>query len=301
MDSTLTSSTPWLGEVLDAIEPAIGLLDQRGRLIRANRTLLEATGATAAAVEGLPFWSIPWPALSRQQRQRLKQAVGRAAQGQVVKEELDLDGGALPARNLEITVRPLPGETAPVQLIVVESRDATAYKQTIRALYESEARLKTVFEAAGVGIVLKGLDGTMLASNAFFQAMLGYTPSEILGRDYLSITYPGDRLESRRQFRDLVAGKRPSYTLEKRYLRKDGQIVWGRITTSCRIRSKRSPASPPGTSGTNSSRPSRPHCKPWPAACAPYAASCGRPRWPPLVCSGPSSLTPRRFGRPIPS
>ena len=232
MNDTLTQSPPWFGKVLDAMQPAICLLDERGQLIKANQTMLETIGLPAGSVEGVPFWSLPWPALSKQHRLKLKEAVSQAAEGNLVQQELDLGRKGHPAMSLDVTLRPLRAEAGPVQLILVEGRDSTAYKQTIQALHQTEARFKTIFDKAGIGIVLEGVDGTILDSNPFFHAMLGYTASELAERNYLSVTHPLDRVVSRRMFRELVTGKRESYTLEKRYLTKDGQTVWGRITTS---------------------------------------------------------------------
>ena len=62
--------------------------------------------------------------------------------------------------------------------------------------------------------------------------MLGYTGEELFQRNYLDITHPLDKETSRRLFTEIVAGQRKTYMIEKRYLHKDGQIIWGRITTS---------------------------------------------------------------------
>ncbi len=232
MDNTLTQSPPWFGIVLDAMQPAICLLDEHGQLIKANQTMLETIGVPSGSMEGVPFWSIPWPALSAQQRLKLKEAISQAAEGNLVQQELDLGQKGQPAMSLDVTLRPLRGEDGPVELILVEGRDSTAYKQTVQALHQTEARFKTIFDNAGIGIVLEGVDGIILDSNPFFQAMLGYTADELAGRNYMTVTHPLDRVASRRMFRELVTGQRESYTLEKRYLTKGGQPVWGRITTS---------------------------------------------------------------------
>ena len=228
MNKSLTSSPPWCGEVLDEIGPAICLLDERGRLLKANRTLLETFGAPSGSVEGSAFWAIPWPELSRQNRRMLKAAVSQAAGGKEVSQELDLGRRGHREKSLDLTLRPLSGEAGGGPRILVEGRDTTDYRQTILALHQSEARFKTIFEEADIGIVLKGVDGTIFDSNAFFQSMLGYTASELAQRNYLSVTHPLDVVVSRRLFRQLVRGERKNYTIEKRYLAKDGQTVWGR-------------------------------------------------------------------------
>jgi PAS domain S-box-containing protein len=91
---------------------------------------------------------------------------------------------------------------------------------------------KTIFTEAGIGIVIKGVDGRMLDCNPAFQSMLGYSNEEIRQRDYLEITYPLDKAYTRLLFGELVSGQRKNYIMEKRYLAKDGQVVWGRMTAS---------------------------------------------------------------------
>ena len=91
---------------------------------------------------------------------------------------------------------------------------------------------KTIFTEAGIGIVIKGVDGKMLDSNPAFQSMLGYSADEIRGRNYLELTHPLDQVYTRLLFTDLVTGRRKNYLLEKRYLGKDNQVVWGRMTAS---------------------------------------------------------------------
>jgi PAS domain S-box-containing protein len=106
-------------------------------------------------------------------------------------------------------------------------------------LNQSEARFKTIFEKAGIGILIKDVGGKMLDCNPAFQTMLGYTVDEILQFGYLDITHPEDKKLSRKMFNALVNGEHKSYSIEKRYLRKDGKPVWARITASLVLESDR--------------------------------------------------------------
>jgi len=62
--------------------------------------------------------------------------------------------------------------------------------------------------------------------------MLGYTSTELLQHNSQEITHPLDRSMNRKLFNSLINGKRRSYYIEKRYLNKDGDVVWCRVTTS---------------------------------------------------------------------
>jgi PAS domain S-box-containing protein len=222
----------WFEEFFDAIFQFTGILDARGRMMKANRTALKLTGLTQDQVSGQPLWAIPWSALSRQNRQVLKRAVNQAVRGNFVRHELAIRRRGLPEMILDISLKPIIDEAKVLQLIIVEGRDITAYKRTSEALFESEARFKTIFEKAGIGIVIKGVDGKMLDCNPAFQAMLGYSVVELRERDYLEITHALDRGVSRKLFNELVNGRRGSYFIEKRYLHKDGEVIWARITAS---------------------------------------------------------------------
>lgn len=111
-------------------------------------------------------------------------------------------------------------------------RDITEQKQAEEALHESEARFRAIFEKAAIGISLIDLEGRVIASNPALQEMVGYSEEELCGMPFTRFTHPADVQADMNLFQDLVAGKRNHYRLEKRYLRKDGHVVWGHLTVS---------------------------------------------------------------------
>jgi PAS domain S-box-containing protein len=219
-------------DFFDSVDELTGILDPHGRLIRANAVALELTGLTQEQVRGLPLWGIPWPALSKENRRLLKRAVNQAARGRIVRDGLEIRQPGKPEMMIDLTFKPILDDGKGLRFLIVEGRDVSDFMRTSEALYQSEARFRTIFDKAGIGIVIKGIDGKMLDCNPAFQTMLGYTPEELRQLDYLNITHPLDKTVSRRLFRELVSGKRMSYSIDKRYLAKNGEIIWGRITTS---------------------------------------------------------------------
>jgi two-component system, cell cycle sensor histidine kinase and response regulator CckA len=93
----------------------------------------------------------------------------------------------------------------------------------------SERRFRMVFESAGVGISL-GEDGMMTETNEAFQRLVGYSGDGLSRMHYLDVTHPGDLELELEVERELRSGERPSFTIEKRYVRADGGIVWARVT-----------------------------------------------------------------------
>ena len=100
------------------------------------------------------------------------------------------------------------------------------------ALHESEARFRAMFEQASIGIVEVTLDGRMQLPNPGFCAIIGYPPEEARHLRVRDVTHPEDYEAEAELTRRLLAGEIPSFTIEKRYVRKDGGLVWGQMSTS---------------------------------------------------------------------
>lgn len=100
------------------------------------------------------------------------------------------------------------------------------------ALRESEARFRAMFASAGIGIALVNLEGQVFETNRAFQEMLGYAADEMQGMSLSRFTHPEDESADRIRFQELAAGKRNHFRVEKRYLRRDGRAVWGRLTAT---------------------------------------------------------------------
>ncbi len=99
------------------------------------------------------------------------------------------------------------------------------------ALATSEARFRATFEQAAIGIAHTSLDGRYLAVNRKFCDMLGYTREELVGSPSTSVTHPEDQ-DNEGLFRERLMSGIPSLTAEKRYVCKDGRVIWGNRTVS---------------------------------------------------------------------
>ncbi len=101
-----------------------------------------------------------------------------------------------------------------------------------RALRASEERLRAVFIHAAVGIAVTARDGSFREANPKFCDILGYSLEELRRMTVLQITHAGDAEATRTEIQRLLKGDADHYALEKRYLRKDGSIVWGSTRVS---------------------------------------------------------------------
>ena len=99
-----------------------------------------------------------------------------------------------------------------------------------KALRESHEWWEVIFATAGIGILFGTLDGEILATSPKLLEMLGYTEEELTEVGIRGMTHPDDFQTDLELFGELVAGARDHYQLEKRYIRKDGSVLWGLLT-----------------------------------------------------------------------
>jgi diguanylate cyclase (GGDEF)-like protein/PAS domain S-box-containing protein len=118
-----------------------------------------------------------------------------------------------------------------VQSIAI-TRDITDRKRAEEAVYLSEARFRGAFDAAGHGMALVDLNGRFLRVNAAYCRITGYSEEELLARTFADITYPEDLAENLNSARRMRNREISAFQAEKRYVRKDGGIVWVQLNVS---------------------------------------------------------------------
>lgn len=128
---------------------------------------------------------------------------------------------------------PIRNEDSQIYRIVGVSTNITEFKRIESALRQSEKQFRTIFDSAGMGIAVS-LPPTynLSQANPTFCKMLGYSPEELANLKYEAITHPND-LEIEQPFIEKIfAGQLSEYTLEKRYVCKNGNVIWGNLTAS---------------------------------------------------------------------
>lgn len=106
------------------------------------------------------------------------------------------------------------------------------HRQTATALRESESRFRTIFEKAGMGMIVTDLSGKIIETNEAFAEWTGYTHEELKSMTFQEITHPEDLKNELLFYSEgmLAAGDYKPFTTEKRYIHKDGSHIWGRLT-----------------------------------------------------------------------
>jgi PAS domain S-box-containing protein len=132
----------------------------------------------------------------------------------------------------ELYVSPVHDEEDVLTNFVGVQNDITERRRIEEVLRESEERFRATFEHAAIGAAQVGIDGRWLRVNRRLAEIVGYEPDELLETTFQDITHPDDLEGDLAQVRRLLAGELQTYTLEKRYLRKDGPVVWVNLTVS---------------------------------------------------------------------
>ncbi|BET25598.1 PAS domain S-box-containing protein [Limnobacter thiooxidans] len=110
--------------------------------------------------------------------------------------------------------------------------DVTVQREFENALRDAEERFRTSFEWAAIGMAMLNCNGKFLQVNRALSDILGYSESELLGFSFDAITHPQDTRQHTHLVRDVLKGRRHNYQLEKRYIHKDGHVVWAYLSVS---------------------------------------------------------------------
>jgi PAS domain S-box-containing protein len=140
---------------------------------------------------------------------------------------LKLDGS-----NVDVEVSAVPYRHEGEDGVFVIARDVTERRRAERALRDSEARFRTAFENASVGIHLASLQGVFLEVNQAYSRMLGCAPEDLAGRRVTELIHPEDLRARLRFVGGLLSGRIAAGEQECRLVHRDGSVVWARIWTT---------------------------------------------------------------------
>lgn len=127
---------------------------------------------------------------------------------------------------------PFFDERQQVTSIIGIATDITQKKQIETELKKTTAKFRHTFELAAVGIAHVAPDGKWLRVNQKLCQIVGYTKEELLQKTFQDITHPEDLDTDLEYVRQMLSGKIDTYSMEKRYIRKDSNLVWINLTVS---------------------------------------------------------------------
>ncbi|MGD1063572.1 MAG: PAS domain S-box protein, partial [Terracidiphilus sp.] len=207
------------GSIMLLIEPSDGVI------VDANQAASAFYGYTRDRLIGLPISQINTlpseeTALERKRALREKRSHFNFRHRLACGEE----------RDVEVYSSPIVVDGR--QLLFSIVHDVSARTRAEAQLRDSEERYRLTFEQAAVGIVHTAIEGRFLRCNARFAGIIGYPLEEVGGLTFQQITPPGELAECQRVNQQIWSGAAAHATLEKRYIRKDGSLIWAKLTVS---------------------------------------------------------------------
>ncbi|MGQ4645870.1 PAS domain S-box protein [Lyngbya aestuarii] len=201
-----------------------------GQPLRYNQRFCEIVGYTESELLDYAFINITHPDVREAEAELInKLLVGEIStyslEKAYVRKEAQLQW-------VNVSVSLVRDSSGTPQYFIAVVEDIQERKQAEAALRESEERLRVIFEQAAVGIARVAPSGRFLQVNQRYCDLAGYTKSEMLERTFQDITYPDDLESDLEQMHQLCAGEISTFSMEKRFIRKDGQLQWTNLTVS---------------------------------------------------------------------
>jgi PAS domain S-box-containing protein len=125
-----------------------------------------------------------------------------------------------------------PASEAVLRRVAVRAAAELERMDAEASVRENEARFHAAFDEGAVPMVLASLDTKLLKANAAFCRMLGFSESELIGRSFMEFTHPDDLGVNRAGVTRLADGEISTFRMEKRYIRKDGTVIWVDLSTA---------------------------------------------------------------------
>jgi PAS domain S-box-containing protein len=215
--------------VLDHIHDAVFLFDLEGRIIFGNGRIEQLTGYRLDELVGQPLSLLLTPEGARAAAARLETVrTGHDVPSFYETEFVRKDGTRL---GVEVNSTGVIKDGVSIARLGA-ARDITRRKEAEAELRDSEERFRATFEQAAAGMGHTTLEGRWVRVNQRLCDIVGYTRDELLTRTYQDITHPEDREVDLVAQGRLLTNEIQTLSREKRFLHKDGSIVWIDLTVS---------------------------------------------------------------------
>jgi PAS domain S-box-containing protein len=238
-NAALEEKQQFLEVLLNNLQVGIAACDAEGNLTLLNRFVREFNGLPAVGpVDSIPLEERParygfYYADGRELMRPEDMPMYRALHGQSVRDfeyMINPPGGA--RRVVVASGQPILAPNGRKLGAVVAIHDVSQRRAAEQRLRNSEERFRQAFEFAGAGMAIVGLDGGWLKVNRVLCEITGYSERELLEKNFQDLTHPEDLDADLSHMHEMLENKRRHYQKEKRYIRRDGSVVWIHLTSS---------------------------------------------------------------------
>lgn len=226
-EAALRASEKMYRSLIVNASDAIFTIDLEGNLIGVNKAAKELTGYAKDELLKMSFPQLCPKSQVKKIIAGFEQAIKTGSWSLTNISILRKDGGTIPA---DLTGKIIELDGKKIAEVIV--RDVSACKRVEESLKENEARFRKVFEEGPIGMAITGHDFKFLRVNPRLCEMTGYTEEELTNMTFADITYPEDIDADVQLARKLFKGEIPFFNIEKRYVKKTGEIFWINLSAS---------------------------------------------------------------------
>lgn len=221
------SAVSFRGELLDQVPSAVIVTDMEGTCTFWNKYAETMYGWSASEAIGKPIYELTVMVEDDTVAQEIMEGISREGHWE----------GEFKVRRRDQTVFPalvsnslLHGPNGEPTGVVGVSLDLTQTREAEAELLHYQELVTAAYDASAIGKAIVSVpDAIVVSANTAMSEFLGYEPGKLQGMQVLEFTHPGDTQATMEHFERLIAGEIDSYTIDKRYLRSDGEVVWGRL------------------------------------------------------------------------
>jgi PAS domain S-box-containing protein len=225
-----TATGDYLREAVFAAAPAgIAVADADGRLRAVNPAFCELLGRSQNELLGRSFREFTHPDDIAPDHERQELLTGERCERAREKRYIRVDGTVTWVKvHMAAIADPASGEP----LVVAHVTDVSERRRQDQALAEAEERFRSAFDNAPIGMALVAPDGRWLKVNHAVCELTGYSETAMLVRSFQDITHPDDLDTDLAYVEDVLAGRRRTYQMEKRYYHAHGKLIWVMLSVS---------------------------------------------------------------------
>jgi PAS domain S-box-containing protein len=212
------------------------MVSPEGTLLDANTAALEALGYTPHEIVGEPVAMLYSP----ESQEKAKQLFEKWKEsGAIADEVMVVKTKSGESRTVLLSAQAVRDGTGEITHSISIQVDITVRRMAEKALAASEAKFRTIFEGSGIGVALVEPESQqILDANPALSRMLGYSREELVEMKVQDISVTEDFLTDLNLWRETRAADKTWFQLEKRYIKKNGEIMWGRLTSSSLVDSE---------------------------------------------------------------
>jgi hemerythrin-like metal-binding protein/PAS domain S-box-containing protein len=235
LEKALRNASERFQAIIEASPIPMALNDDALNITYLNGAFIRTFGYTLSDIPTVADWwpkAYPDPIYRAQvQRDWMEHVEAVLRQGGSFEPiELRITARSGDVRTALVAATSLPEGLDAVHLVTLV--DITDRRLSERALRENQSRLEAIFELAPIGIAMIGMDGYCVMVNRVLTQIFGYSSEEMRAVSWQSATHPDDIAEDERLIQELLAHKIPYYTREKRFIAKNGDLIWATLSVA---------------------------------------------------------------------